>query len=236
MTGSNQTSGSSTGPSIDRAGVPVIDTTQNVKDIIEREVNRLDDLRSESVLARDTAIGHVKEMMALQAGYVEKLMVMQASHTREMAESETSRVNAVRQVDVNNSAATTAQQLAAIQALAVVQAANADKLNNTLNTTAATLAKQTTDSAAAMATQTASSFAGITDRLAGLERSMYEGKGKGSVEDPLREEMRLAIKFLVDSRSAAAGSGEGMTKLIGWIFAGGAVLVAIGSLIFAAMK
>lgn len=210
-------SGSSEGPAVDRAGVPVVDPSKNVLDLVKASIERIDDMRDLTLKYVEAEIANVKEMATLRA-----------EHTKAMGESETSRVNAVRQVDVNNSAATTAQQLAAIQALAVVQTANADKLNNTLNTTAATLAKQTTDLATTMATQTAASFAAITERLAGLERSMYEGKGKGSVEDPIRLDMLAEIKALRNARSTTTGSGEGMSKLL-------AIMLGVGGIIIAAV-
>lgn len=194
----NTMSGSSSGPSVDRAGTPVVDPTLNVQNIIEAAVRRLDDLRGESVLARDRAIENVKELMVVHAMYTEKLQVAEAK-----------RIDAIRAVDVN--AVAVANERAAAQAtvLASQLATSAETLRALVATTATQVAQQLQQ----LTTQ-------LTDRLATLEKGAYEGVGRTRVQDPMMAELLLEMKQLRTVSSTHHGSGEGMGKLAGWIFAG----------------
>lgn len=83
--------GNSPGPGVDARGVPVIDPTKNVLDLVEASIGRLDDLREASRSAAASEIAHVKEMAELRAHYDEKLR-----------HAETARIDAIRAVDVGN--------------------------------------------------------------------------------------------------------------------------------------
>jgi hypothetical protein len=115
-----------------------------------------------------------------------------------MARAETDRLNAIRQVDVLAVSTTAASSLAAIQRLAETSATNADNLRTTMTQTAATLAQQS-----------AAAFAAMTERIAALEKSMYEGAGKSKVSDPAMEALLLQVKQLTGTKS------EGMQYIVG---------------------
>lgn len=100
------------GMGVDRSGGPVVDPTENVKDILEAAVKRQDDLRASESF-------HIRELMGLRADYEEKLRT---------AESE--RIDAIRAVDVGAVNRASDVQAAAAQALATQVTASADAMRN----------------------------------------------------------------------------------------------------------
>jgi hypothetical protein len=115
---------------------------------------------------------------------------------------------------------------ATIQTLAVTTTANAENLRNALNTTAATIAAQW-----------ANTVAGITERLAALEMSSYEGKGKQSFADPMMAELVAEMKNLREVRATGAGKIEGISASWGVLLGAVALiatLISIGSFVYAA--
>ena len=87
------------GPGVDASGQSVIDPTKNVSTLVNAAVDRLDDLREQEAV-------HVREIMALRFEAAEKLAL-----------AETSRINAIRAVDVGASAILASQVAAAADAL-----------------------------------------------------------------------------------------------------------------------
>lgn len=146
------------GIGVDATGGPVIDPTANVIALNEAANKRQDDLRKLSRELFDSHVLHLKEIVELHARY-----------SRELAIKESERLDSIRQVDVlaGNTAADRA--LVAIQTLATSQAAAAETLRSMVTTTASTIAAQTSET-----------VAGLTNRIAQLEKSSYEGAGKGA--------------------------------------------------------
>jgi hypothetical protein len=132
-------------------GNHVIDPTANV-------LRRQDDLREADRALYDAKIAHLTDVIRLRA-----------EHDKELHVLESVRLNAVREVDITAVSTAADRAQAAIQALAAVTTTNADNVRNALTATAATIAAQHTATVAA-----------ITDRIAALEKSSYEGKGKGA--------------------------------------------------------
>lgn len=151
------------------------DPTYNVSELVNAAVQRLDDLSKMQMECTKEVIGLNKEILNLHVTYGEKLSV-----------AESKRIDAIRAVDV--AAVAIASEKANQQAtvLANQLTASADTLRNLVATTATTVNEQ---------------FRAVTsqlmDKIALLERSQYEGKGKTS----------------------------GMEKLWGWLVAG--ILAAI---------
>jgi len=206
-----QHGGDRTGLGVDARGDPVIDPTENVMSLVEASNKRQDDLRemhnrltAAEVKRLDAALAHVKEMQELRA-----------DHSKEIGALESNRLNAIRQVDVLAVNTAADRAAAAIQALAATTTTNAENLRNALNSTATTIA-----------TQTANTVAAMTERIAALEKSMYEGKGKAGVSDPMMAELTAEIKSLRESRSTTTGQGQGASNLWGWIVGAAGLLIA----------
>ncbi len=93
-----------------------------------------------------------------QIRHVEEIGRLRAEHEEKMAAAESRRIDAVRQIDVLNQSM-----------LAATTKTDAEGIREVVATTAATL----TASTAAVTTT-------VNERLAAIERWMYEGKGKGT--------------------------------------------------------
>ncbi len=137
------------GPAVDAAGRPVVDPTDNVRHEMAAAMERQDDLRE------------------MEAKHIRELNTMRDNHNHAMRESESSRLDAIRSVDIN-----------AVQRAAEVSA-----------TQAATLAAQVTASAdalriaveqAAVQARTSLSLAlePIQKDIADLRRVQYEAAGQ----------------------------------------------------------
>lgn len=205
------------GVALDSFGDAVIDPTKNVSDLFESTSRRQDDLRAAAERLTKAEIDHLKEISALRAEY-----------DKELRAAEGKRIDAIRQVDITavSTAGERAQQ--AIQALAVTTAANAENLRNALTATATTIA-----------TQLANTVAGLTERIAALEKSSYEGVGKQRVADPMIQELVAEMKSVRTLQSAGAGksAGIGFTgALIVAVIAGVAGLMGIAGVLYAVLK
>lgn len=134
---------------------PTIDPTNNVKDLVQEVVIRVDMLREADRRLFESEMKCVKDQMELRAFYAEKLEIAEAK-----------RIDAIRAVDVN--AVAIANQRATDQAavLAAQVAASADTLRVLVSQTAAAN-KQQLD----QITQQ------LSDRISTVERFQYEGKG-----------------------------------------------------------
>jgi hypothetical protein len=177
-----------TGVGVDSTGGPVIDPTQNVLDLVQAANLRQDDLRQ----LNDRRIDAEIRVLATAVEGIETRMILRAKHAKEIRDSETRRLDAIRQVDVLAVGRTAEQQLAAVQTLAA-----------TTTSAAETIRASVTSTATALATQLANTVSGLTERISALEKSSYEGAGKG----------------------------VGTTKLIGFIFGGCSLAIAAGGFI-----
>jgi len=200
----------SLGPSVDRFGVDVIDPTANVIALNEAAQQRQDDLRDLNDRRIDAALRHIEAIVALRA-----------DHMREINLLESNRLNAIRQVDVLAVSTAADRAQAAIQTLAVTTANNAENLRNALASTANTIAAQT-----------AATVASMTERIAALEKSSYEGKGKEAVSDPVLAELVSEMKSLRASRSTAGGERAGMATMWAIVMAVVGLLVSVGGFAF----
>jgi hypothetical protein len=185
-----------TGKGVDASGGPVIDPTQNVKDLSEAANRRQDDLRE----ANDKL--HASEIKRLdaEASHLKEIAVIREQHAKEIRAAETERLNSIRQVDVTAVRTEADRALAAIQTLAATTATNAENLRNALNATAATIAKSTSDTVSQ-----------ITERIAALEKSSYEGVGKQRLADPQMAELLAKVELM---RGTSAGGIDQVTKVI----------------------
>lgn len=204
-----------TGLGVDSSGQPVIDPTANVISLTEAANKRQDDLRQAHQHYVESQIAHVKELGELRA-----------AHAVEIRHLETARLDSIRSVDVAGGEREAKRALDAVQALAAISATNTETLRNAV-----------TSSATAIAKQTAETFAEVSARLAALERSSYEGKGKEAVTDPALAQLVVEVKALAQASSSGSGKSAGINAV--WIILLGAVsmvsaLIAVGSFIYKA--
>lgn len=146
-------------------GELTIDPTENVKALQLASAQRQDDLRQLNNLRIDAEI----RILATQVEGIEKQLQSHTEHSKEVRHLETERVNAIRQVDVLAQNTAAERALVAIQTLAQQTTAERETLRNLVTTTAATIA-----------TQTAQDFARINEAISALQKSSYEGAGKGA--------------------------------------------------------
>ena len=131
------------------------DPTYNVLQLVEAAVKRLDDLSSIRADCTHEVIALNKEILSLHIAYSEKLSL-----------AESKRIDAIRAVDVGAVAIANERAVGQATVLANQLTASADILRTLVTTTATTTQTQVINP--------------LIDRIALLEKSQYEGKGKGS--------------------------------------------------------
>src|ERR1035437_7095684 len=161
----------------------VADPTINVLRLVEESTRRTDDLR----LAEAKRID---DILHLRTEYADKISI-----------AESKRIDALRAVDV--SAVSVANERATAQAsvLANQVVASADALRTLVSQTATVMAQQTQN----LTTQ-------LTDRLASLEKSQYENKGKSGLVDPMLSEMVSELRALRDAKAVSQGTVSGISS------------------------
>ena len=202
----------------------MIDPTANVKALSEADNRRQDDLRDANSKRHEDLRHAQNKYYDSQLHFMEEIAKLRDSHAKELAEKEFSRLNAIRQVD--QLAVTTAAQqtLTAVNTLATTAARDAETLRNALTTTAATIASQT-----------AGIVAGITERIAALEKSNYESAGKNSYVDPMMAKLVASMDKLGSAQAVGAGQTQGISSTVGFIIAAVAFLgslIAVGTSLF----
>ncbi len=204
------------GLGVDAQGGPVIDPTENVLTLVEAAVSRLDDLRASESRRIDDLREAKEKFHDSEVEHLRTMATLRAEHARDINEKESRRLDAIRQVDVLAVSTAADRAAAAISALAATTAANAENLRNALTTTATTIAKQTADTVTA-----------ITERLAALEKSSYEGKGRQGLSDPMLSELVSEMKSLRESRASGSGKSEGIGASWGFVVAAAVLVVAL---------
>jgi protein-tyrosine-phosphatase len=126
------------GPAVDASGSPVVDPTANVLQLVEAAVQRIDD------------------MATLRAQHTRELMERDREHAAQLRQAETSRLDAIRAVDVG-----AVQRAAEVQA----QVANA-------------LATQVATSADAFRVALSAQLEPLQRDIADLRKTQYEQAGQ----------------------------------------------------------
>jgi len=141
---------------------------------------------------------------------------LKSEHAKELRDAETARVNAIRQVDVQQRDTQAATAASAITALA----ANVSTVAETLRAAAAQMA-------ANLAEQAAQQNEAINRRLVALEQASYEGRGKQQVADPQLAAMTEEMRRVANAQTAAGGG-----KVVWGLVAAGVVMLmqAVGLL------
>lgn len=190
------------GIGVDFKGGPVIDPTQNVRDLSEALSQRQDDLRDLN-----------NKYLDARLAAVETISNLRANHSKEIRVLEADRLEKIRQVDVSNTAIAAAQQLAAIQTLAA-----------TATTTAETLRTAVANTATTIQNQTDRIIAGINERMAALEKTANLVAGRAGVADPQNDRLTQLVEALARTQAVGSGKAAGLSQ-------GAAILIAAVGLI-----
>jgi hypothetical protein len=152
------------GIGIDAEGYPVIDPTENVRELFEAGATRQDDLRLAERRLQEEKI----ERLEAEFRAVQREVQIRADHQRDLDALESKRLDAVRSVDQLAAKTEADRAAAAVTALATQASTTAETLRSAVNTSATNLA-----------TQLDRTVSAIVERIAALEKSSYTGAGKG---------------------------------------------------------
>ena len=157
-------------------------------------------------------IDPTKNVLDLVHGEVKRLDDLRAENNRRI-DSEIAHIKEVVELHAVHAKEAAAQQQA-----------STSSLERVVDSTAKTLA-----------TQSSTMMSVIEGRLAALERSSYEGKGKQAVADPQMAALIALVESLRESRSTHTGRSSGLQS--GWSWIIGAVGLIAGLIgIFAALN
>lgn len=170
--------------------------------VIDPTKNVLDLVTASERRMDDLAVA-AEKLSSVKHDHSRELIRLNADYSKELREAETKRLDAIRAVDV-----------AAASVIANQVSTSAEALRSLVATTATTLAAQTT-----------SSFTQLSDRIAQLERTSYEGSGKAAVADPALARMLEAIEALRSNMAKDEGKGTATSQSTSMIFA---VIGAVG--------
>jgi hypothetical protein len=195
---------------VDSFGGPVIDPTENVKDLTEAANLRQDDLRGLTKELYETKIASNREMFEAKITGLTNILTRFAAHQRELDRAESERLNAIRQVDREEVAKTAAANQLATTTLA-----------NSTVTLADTLRAQVATSRTEAEARLTVFSADVNKRLSSLELSSSERQGKQTVADPQMERLAIMVERLAAREQTSSGKSEGMSDatkmLIGFV-------------------
>jgi hypothetical protein len=167
---------------VDASGGPVIDPTKNVLDLTNAANKRQDDLRemhNRYIAAKidqlQETVKRVEQVSELRADHAREVSLIHQAHDREIHKMEQDKLAAFRASDEMARITEANRSLAAIQVV-----------ERTLNSTAT-----------ALASQNAENNVEVNRRLAALEKSSYEGAGKGTGAKNTVAYVVLAVGLLV---------------------------------------
>jgi hypothetical protein len=166
-----------------------------------------------------------REEVNMQFAHLQEQILLQAKHFEKIHELDMNRLNAIRTVDVQQIKTDADRSQTAITALATITASNAETLRNTLTNTASTIA-----------TQTATIVSQITERIATLEKTSYEGAGKQAVTDPAIAQLVNEVRGLRSTQEQGSGRDSGVHNVWVWVFGGLGSLVGLSSAIALIIK
>lgn len=132
---------------------------------------------------------------------IDDIMKLHTEFSDKLSIAESKRIDALRAVDVSGVSIANERATAQASVLANQVVASADALRTLVSQTAATMAQQTQN----LTTQ-------LTDRLASLEKSQYENKGKSGLVDPMITELTTEVKNLREARATSTGTVNGISS------------------------
>jgi hypothetical protein len=118
-------------------GRVIIDPSENVSDLVESAVTRLDDLRKAEQKSTRRAHKSVRREVRLQAKSIRREAKLRSNYEEKLSFAESQRLDSIRGVDVAASAADRVVQETRATTLATAQNASAEALRGQVATTAA---------------------------------------------------------------------------------------------------
>jgi hypothetical protein len=213
---------------VDAWGGPVIDPTKNVLDLVKAAVERIDDMAALRGELHAAEIGHQDEMSKLRAVHEATVGKMREEYQEKISHAEAGRLDSIRQVDREEVAKTA---VAANQAITVLAKQTTDL--------ATTLDKKVTDTATAAEQRNSAVNTDFNKRIAALELSSSEGKGKQGVFDPQMEKLTTLVEVLARNQATGTGKQEGVS-MVGALIMGGVALIGgllgIAGVLYAVLK
>lgn len=173
-------------------GVPIIDPTANVIALNDAGHKRQDDLREmhnryleAKIEGLKERVMRVEQVSALRSSHAEAIGIIHQAHDREIHKMEQEKLAAFRSSDEAARLTEANRGLAAIEVLARTTQSTADNLRSALEATTATR----------------------DQRIAALEKSSYEGAGKGTGVKNLSGMIVAGVGLLVTLFMAALTVG-----------------------------
>lgn len=220
----------------EQRAILMTDPTFNVRELLDQAADRENE-RLEALNLRlcDQMESH-RRYDDMQYKHLEDFARLRADHQMQIDDKESDRLDKIRQVDVQarDTAAERASDANGI--LANITATNAETLRAALANTATTIAKQRADDAIAVQTQMDNMVKLSNERFTSLERSRWEGEGRGSVTDPALVELVKEMKSVTGALAASKGGSEGMKSLWGYFAAAVGVIVGVVGIVLAIVK
>jgi hypothetical protein len=204
---------------------------RRIEQLASAETRRVDDLRNLAIQytqrADDMAASRsaesrqaISELHKANTEHVRITEQLRADYQERLSLAEAKRVDANRAFDMGAVAVASERATQQASVLANQVTASADTLRALVATTATTFANQQQS----LQTQ-------ITERLALVERSQYESKGKAGVSDPAMADMVVELRALRSAQSQGAGKSEGISASAGVLIAVIAAVAGLGGLI-----
>jgi hypothetical protein len=206
------------GVGVDSKGGAAVDPTRNVLDLVEAAVKRIDDLMNEK-------FARIRENVKEEVIRIDSIVALRAEYQEKLALAESKRIDAIRTVDV-----------AAVGIASERAAQQATVLANQVSASAETLRALVSSTASQVATSLSQLQSQLTDRIALLEKSQYESKGRAGVSDPMMMELVEEMRKLRDATSIRSGQGIGMSSMWGYVIAAIAAAGAITSIVHVLMS
>lgn len=235
------------GIGVDARGGQVIDPTENVKALSEAANKRQDDLRAaadklfESKLqdaekVSELRYAHTQELALLQARKIEEEAKLRAEYSDRLQAAEAKRIDAIRAVDVGAAANLAQRTTEQATALATVVTQSAEVLRNQVSRAAEdTRALVATTAATALQNQQ-QQFSALSTRIAALEQSQSEGKGKQTIQDPGYLALQAQVQALLLSKTAVTATDAGRSDVVGWAVGGIMLLLSMAGFVFVAFR
>jgi hypothetical protein len=202
--------------SIEDAEHDRIDPTKNVLDLVEAESRYQTAMRDQSEKFQNAIRDAENRRLHAENKRIEDLAGAETRRLKDLADAETRRVDALEEQrvryeariaeDLRVNVKTTSDQLAG----QLIKETGA--LNNQIATLTTSVANQFTTLTTSLTNQMSSQSAGISTRLADLERFRWETGGKSAVADPALtlalSQMAESIAALRDTTTRSSGRDE----------------------------
>ena len=186
--------------------------------------------------------GHISKVEELNSRHAEELrrsdLILaneRAQHTKELAAAEKGRLDAIGQVGATQVSATANQAKTALDALAATTASDRETLRSRVETAAADIVRQTSQTVNSIGDRIAGLERSVTDRVTALEKSNSERAGRQSVEDPQFQKLLASMDQLSTKFSDGAGQAKGVGQSWG-VLLGVAALIGLLLSGYAAIK